>query len=171
MRIKKRKRIVDYEKFSNFSFENKKKISDLLRYKTTKSEGKWKSLQQYVEDMPSDQKDIYYITGENMSALINSPLLEQLKSKDFEVLLMNDPIDEWVTQALDEYDEKKLKSAERGDLDLDKVDEEKKGTYLPSSTSRFAYTGKNDKCTRNPIIASKTFQGIAEAMATQWSKI
>ena len=110
-------------------FENKNKIADLLRYKTTKSDGKWKSLQQYVEGMPPDQKEIYYITGENMSALINSPLLEQLKSKDFEVLLMTDPIDEWVTQALNEYDGKKLRSAEKGDLDIDKVDEEKKGQY------------------------------------------
>jgi molecular chaperone HtpG len=109
--------------------ENKNKIADLLRYKTTKSDGKWKSLQQYVADMAPDQKEIYYITGENLSALINSPLLEQLKSKDFEVLLMTDPIDEWVTQALTEYDGKKLKSAEKGDLDLDKVDEDKKGKY------------------------------------------
>jgi molecular chaperone HtpG len=109
--------------------ENKNKIADLLRYKTTKSDGKWKSLQQYVEGMPPDQKEIYYITGENMTALINSPLLEQLKSKDFEVLLMTDPIDEWVTQALNEYDGKKLRSAEKGDLDIDKVDEEKKDKY------------------------------------------
>jgi molecular chaperone HtpG len=109
--------------------ENKNKIADLLRYKTTKSDGKWKSLQQYVADMQPDQKEIYYITGENMSALINSPLLEQLKSKEFEVLLMSDPIDEWVTQSLTEYDGKKLKSAEKGDLDIDKVDEDKKGQY------------------------------------------
>ena len=130
----------DYEKFwqefgsvlkvgVHTDIENKNKIADLLRYKTTKSDGKWKSLQQYVAGMPPDQKEIYYITGENMSALINSPLLEQLKSKDFEVLLMTDPIDEWVTQALTEYDGKKLKSAEKGDLDLEKVDEEKKGQY------------------------------------------
>ncbi len=110
-------------------FENKEKIADLLRYKTTKSDGKWKSLQAYVEGMPPEQKEIYYITGDNMSALLNSPLLEQLKTKDFEVLLMTDPIDEWVTQALTEYDGKKLKSAEKGDLDLDKVDEDTKGKY------------------------------------------
>ena len=110
-------------------FENKTKIADLLRYKTTKSDGKWRSLREYVEAMPPDQKEIYYITGENLSALINSPLLEQLKSKDIEVLLMTDPIDEWVTQALTEYDGKKLKSAEKGDLDLDKVDEDKKDKY------------------------------------------
>lgn len=110
-------------------FENKTRIADLLRYKTTKSGGKWRSLKEYVDAMAPDQKEIYYITGENLSALINSPLLEQLKSKDIEVLLMTDPIDEWVTQALTEYDGKKLKSAEKGDLDLDKVDEDKKGKY------------------------------------------
>ena len=130
----------DYEKFwqefgsvlkvgVHTDIENKDKIADLLRYKTTKSEDKWKSLQQYIDDMQPDQKEIYYITGENVAALINSPLLEQLKSKDFEVLLMTDPIDEWVTQALTEYEGKKLKSAEKGDLDLEKVDEDKKGKY------------------------------------------
>ncbi len=109
--------------------ENKNKIADLLRYKTTKSDGQWKSLKQYVDDMKPDQKEIYYITGENLSALLNSPLLEQLKSDDFEVLLMTDPIDEWVTQSLTEYDGKKLKSAEKGDLDLKKVDEDRKDKY------------------------------------------
>jgi molecular chaperone HtpG len=109
--------------------ENKTRIADLLRYKSTKSDGKWRSLRQYVEAMQPEQKEIYYITGENTAALINSPLLEQLKSKDFEVLLMTDPIDEWVTQALAEYDGKKLKSAEKGDLELDKIDEDKKGKY------------------------------------------
>jgi molecular chaperone HtpG len=109
--------------------ENRTRIADLLRFKTTKSEGKWKSLQEYIAGMQPDQEQIYYITGENVSALMNSPLLEQLKSKDYEVLLMTDPIDEWVTQALNEYDGKKLKSAEMGDLDLDKVDDDKKDRY------------------------------------------
>ena len=112
-------------------FENEKKIAELLRYKTTKSDGKWKSLQAYVEGMSPEQKEIYYITGDNMSALLNNPLLEQLKTKDLEVLLMTDPIDEWVTQALTEYDGKKLKSAEKGDLDLDPIDEDTKGKYEP----------------------------------------
>ena len=109
--------------------DNKDKIADLLRYKTTKSDGKWQSLKDYVAGMQPDQKEIYYITGENLSALIHSPLLEQLKSKDYEVLLMTDPVDEWVTQTLTEYDGKPLKSAEKGDLDLEKVDEDKKGRY------------------------------------------
>jgi molecular chaperone HtpG len=109
--------------------DNKDRIADLLRYKTTKSEGEWRSLKDYIAGMQPDQKDIYYITGENLSALVNSPLLEQLKSKGYEVLLMTDPIDEWVTQTLTEYDGKPLKSAEKGDLDLEKADEGKKEEY------------------------------------------
>ncbi len=110
-------------------FENKTKIAELARYKTTRSDGKWVSLKEYVENMQPDQKEIYFITGDNMTALLNSPLLEQLKAKDYEVLLMSDPVDEWVAQSLNEYDGKSLKSAEKGDLALDKVDEDKKDKY------------------------------------------
>ncbi|MBF0469599.1 MAG: molecular chaperone HtpG, partial [Desulfamplus sp.] len=111
-------------------YENKDRIASLLRYKSTKSDGKYVTLNEYIERMVDGQKDIYYITGENLNALINSPLLETLKAKDYEVLLMVDPVDEWVTQSLHEYKEKKLKSAEKGDLELgDKVDDTKKGEY------------------------------------------
>lgn len=109
--------------------ENRTKIADLARYRTTKSNGSLVSLKTYVENMKHDQKDIYYITGENLSALLNSPHLEALKEKEYEVLLMVDPVDEWVVQSLNEYDGKPLKSAEKGDLDLDKVDEAKKDAY------------------------------------------
>ncbi len=113
-------------------FDNKERIASLLRYKTTKSDGKYVSLDQYIENMKEDQKEIYYITGENMTSLINSPLLEALKARDYEVILMVDPVDEWVAQSLPEYKEKKLKSAEKGDLDLDEtVDDEKKDAYTP----------------------------------------
>ena len=89
-------------------WDNKDKIADLVRYKTTKSDGAYVSLKDYVIRMKPDQKEIYYITGENMSTLINSPHLEKLKDKDYEVLLMTDPIDEWVVQALTEYEKKPL---------------------------------------------------------------
>ena len=112
-------------------FENKTKIADLARYKTTKSDGKLISLKEYVEKMQEGQEEIYYITGENLTALMNSPHLEILKEKNFEVLLMTDPIDEWVVQALTEYDGKKIKSAEKGDLELDKIDDDKKDEYTP----------------------------------------
>jgi molecular chaperone HtpG len=108
---------------------SKDKIAPLARYKTTKSEDTWVSLDDYVKNMKADQKEIFYITGDKLSALLNSPHLERLKEKDFEVLLMTDPVDEWVVQSLHEYDGKPLKSAEKGDLDLDTVDDGKKEAY------------------------------------------
>ncbi len=110
-------------------FENKDKISELVRYRTSKSGEKFISLKEYVSGMKTDQKDIYYITGDNISSILNSPHIEALKEKDYEVLLMTDPVDEWVVMSLPEYDGKKLKSAEKGDLDLDKVDEKKKDEF------------------------------------------
>jgi molecular chaperone HtpG len=110
-------------------FENRDKIADLMRYKTTKSDGKWVSLKDYVARMIPDQKEIYYITGDSLTTLINSPHLEALKEKDIEVLLMTDPIDEWVIRDLHEFEKKTFKSAEQGDLDLDKQDDKKKEEY------------------------------------------
>ncbi len=110
-------------------YENSEKLSHLVRYKTTQSDGKLVSLKEYVERMKEDQEFIYYITGENFTALMNSPHLEALKEKDYEVLLMTDPVDEWVVQNLPEYEKKKLKSAEKGDLELNKVDDTKKEEY------------------------------------------
>jgi molecular chaperone HtpG len=111
-------------------FDNKNKLAELLRYKTTKSEDAFVSLKTYVENMQEGQEAIYYITGENMAALLNSPHLEKLKEKNYEILLMNDPVDEWVVQSLTEYDGKPLKSAEKGDLGLeDEVDKKAEDEY------------------------------------------
>jgi molecular chaperone HtpG len=106
--------------------ENKEKISELLRFETTKSDGKLISLSEYVDSMKDDQKDIFYLTGENINTLKNSPYLEALNEKDYEVILMTDPVDEWVVQGLPEYGGKSLKSAEKGDLGLDESEDEKK---------------------------------------------
>jgi len=130
----------EYEKFYNelgavikegihSDFGNREKIAKLARYKTTKSDGKWVSLQAYVNNMKPDQEDIYYLTGDNLAAILNSPHLETLKEKDIEVLLMTDPVDEFVIQSLPEFEKKKFKSAEKGDLGLDKVDDAKKETF------------------------------------------
>ncbi len=130
----------DYEKFYNefgqvlkegihSDWDNKDKIADLIQYKTTKSNGKYVRLKEYAKNMKPDQDAIYYITGENMATLMNSPHLEALKDKDYEVLLMTDPVDEWVVQSLTEYDGKKLKSAEKGELELDSKDDKEKDKY------------------------------------------
>jgi molecular chaperone HtpG len=107
----------------------REKIAALARYKSTSSEDKWISLADYVKNMPADQKEIYYITGDDAKTLLNSPHLEKLKEKKYDVLLMTDPVDEWVVQALTEYEGKPLKSAEKGDLEIEKIDETQKENF------------------------------------------
>jgi molecular chaperone HtpG len=114
----------------SMDYDNRDKISALLRYQTTRSEGALISLADYVSRMHPDQDGIYYITGENLTTLLNSPHLERLKEKDYEVLLMTDPMDEWVLRDLHEYEKKPFKSAEKGDLDIGKqADDLKKDEY------------------------------------------
>jgi len=139
-------------------FNNKDRLAALMRYKTTKSKDKYISLDQYIENMKEDQKEIYYLTGESLTSLANSPLLEALKAKDYEVLLMVDPIDEWVTQSLPEYKEKKLKSAEKGDLDVDKVDDDKKNEY--SALLSFL-KGKLEDRVKDVVVSSRLKDSVS----------
>ncbi len=110
-------------------FENKDKIAAIAKFKTTKSDEKWVSLDEYVENMTEGQEDIYYITGEDTKTLINSPHLEKLIEKDYEVLLMNDPVDEFFVGSVGQYKEKNFKSAEKGDLGISDVDDSKKEEF------------------------------------------
>jgi molecular chaperone HtpG len=83
------------------------------------------SLSEYVGRMPADQKEIYYITGESLDLLRTSPLLERLKSKGFEVLLMAHPVDEFMSPRLDDFNGKKFRNIGDADFDLATEDERK----------------------------------------------
>lgn len=101
-------------------FANKDKILDLLVYETSKTApGEVISLKDYVERMPSDSNEIYFIAGDSRAELENSPYIEALKAKDIEVIFMVDPIDEWVTMSGGAYQEKNFKSATKGEVSLD----------------------------------------------------
>lgn len=109
---------------------NKERIAKLLRFASTKNNDDTQntSLQMYIERMKPEQEKIYYLTGEAFNTVKHSPQLEVFNKKDIEVLLLTDPVDEWLVTHLSEFDGKTLQSVSKGDLDLSKLDteEEKK---------------------------------------------
>jgi molecular chaperone HtpG len=105
---------------------NRQKLSELLRFHTSKSGEDLISFKDYIARMKEGQKSVYYITGESRAAVAASPFLEGLKKRGYEVLYLVDPIDEYMVQQLKEYDGKKLVSCTKEGLELDDTEDEKK---------------------------------------------
>ncbi len=108
----------------HFEPEHKDKIANLLRYETTAEDG-LTSLSDYVKRMPEGQKPIYYALGASRDILANSPHLEGLKARGYEVLLMTDAVDAWAVEGLAEFDAKPLANAMQEDLEVDGEEEDK----------------------------------------------
>ncbi len=106
-------------------FENKETLQELLRFSTTNDneQKQTASLKDYVSRMPESQKSIYYLTADSHKAAENSPHLELFKKNKTEVLLLSDPVDEWLVAHMHEFDGKPLKSIAKG-ADLDDIQNE-----------------------------------------------
>ena len=104
------------------SFEDQ--LKDLLVYPNSISDG-YLSLKEFVEKMPEDDKDIYYLSGKDPKALAKLPAAAKLKAKGYPVLYLTDEIDELLIQSMGKYEDHEFRNAAQGDLDLD-TEEEKK---------------------------------------------
>lgn len=108
----------------HYDAERRETISELLLFESTKTKpGEYRTLDQYVQDMPAAQKSIYFLAAEDRNQALASPHLEAYRARNWEVLLLLEPIDEIVIPDLFEFKHKPLKSAAKGEVDLS--DEEK----------------------------------------------
>uniref|UniRef100_A0A673IV13 Heat shock protein HSP 90-beta n=1 Tax=Sinocyclocheilus rhinocerous TaxID=307959 RepID=A0A673IV13_9TELE len=106
--------------------QNRKKLSELLRYQSSQSGDEMTSLTEYVSRMKENQKSIYYITGESKDQVAHSAFVERVCKRGFEVLYMTEPIDEYCVQQLKDFDGKSLVSVTKEGLELPEDEDEKK---------------------------------------------
>lgn len=104
---------------------NRNRLAKLLRFESTKSDGKLTSLDQYISRMKAGQKDIFYITGTSKEQLEKSPFLERLMKKNYEVIFFTDPVDEYLMQYLMDYEDKKFQNVSKEGLKLGKDTKDK----------------------------------------------
>ena len=103
----------------NTDFTNREKLIELLRFEsTTTDQGEYVTLREYVGRMGKDQKEIYYLSGDNREQMLSNPNLEYFRKKGIEVLLLVDPVDIFVIPSINEYEKKPLKSIEKADIDF-----------------------------------------------------
>ena len=116
---------------------NAEKVAGLLRFHSTHDEAAASvSLADYIARMREGQKSIYYLTGESLAAVRNSPHLEVFRKRDVEVLLLAEPVDEWLVAHLNEFDGKPLQAVAKGELELDELgDAESREADTPAETS------------------------------------
>jgi molecular chaperone HtpG len=104
--------------------KSKELITSLLRYRTTTSDGELRSLAQIRTQLPEGQDTIWYYTNVDKARIEKAPVLEGFRKRGWEVLLMDEPVDEWVAMAIDEFDGVQLKSVTKGELPEEESEED-----------------------------------------------
>jgi len=99
-------------------------INPLLRFKTNLNPDTWSSLEDYVSRMKDDQKEIYYIVGEDQKSVLRSPHLDYFHSQGTEVLLLTDPMDSFMIMGLRKYKDFDLKNVSQAEVDETKKAED-----------------------------------------------
>ena len=113
----------------NADFTHKVQLIELLRYETSlRPKGEKVSLKEYVQRMAEGQKEIYYIMGDHRDLIEMNPNLEYFRKNELEVLYLTDPVDVFTIPYIFEYDKKQLKSIEKADIDIKKVNKEEKSS-------------------------------------------
>ena len=146
---------------------NRDKIGKLLRFASTSNEADAQtvSLSDYVSRMKDGQDAIYYITADSFAAARNSPHLEIFRKLGVEVLLMFDPIDEWVTSSLTEFDGKPLHSVTKGDLDLSKLKGADDKTAAASTEDNSRLVGRIQEALKDRASAVRTTERLTDSPA------
>ena len=112
-------------------FSYKDDLAKLLLFQSTAfDDDKLTGLDAYIDRMASDQKEILFLYGKNRKSIESGPYLEALQARGYEVLLLTEPVDEYVMQSLREFKEKKIISADSDELKLEKLDDQASGESL-----------------------------------------
>lgn len=147
-----------YKKFSRFlkegvatSYEHQAQLAGLLRFESSLEEaGKLTNFAQYIDRAKDEQEEIYYLVGMSRDAIEAGPYLEAFKARGLEVCFFTEPVDQYVMEALPEFNGKKLVSADRAEIDLDEVAAEGKELSKKDSKKLIAFleeelSGRVDK--------------------------
>ena len=159
--------VAKYEKFYrgfspllktglNTDFSNRDKLVNLLRFESSATEkGQFTSFKEYAARMASEQKEIYYVSGDHREIIERNPNLEYFKKHGIEVLFLTDPVDVFVVPSLIEYDKKPLKSIDKADIEV-KPEEANEAGLTESASASLLTTFKElllDKV--EDVVASK----------------
>ncbi|KXU34481.1 molecular chaperone HtpG [Cephaloticoccus primus] len=149
-------------------FTHKEQLTGLLRFESSLTEaGKTTSLADYVSRMGSEQKEIYYLVGPNRAAIESGPYLEGFRARNLEVLFCYESVDEYVMNALREFDSRKLLAADHADVKLPDMPQSSEGalsadevaalsTWLKDTlgSERVEAVSSSDRLVDSPVLAT-----------------